>query len=100
MVKTSPFGERSLVTRSVTFSTVPTHSVVDTTVNVTRSPKPYCFSTIIKNPARMSLTTCWAPKPRAAPMTVAGATRPATEKLRALAIRTMLQMAIRTIDTH
>ena len=58
MVNTSPFGERSLVTRNVTFSTVPLASVVDTTVSVTRSPKPYCFSTMMKNPANRSLTTC------------------------------------------
>ena len=99
-VKTSPSEERSLVTRSVTSSTVPRASGTPAMVNSTRSPKPYCFSTMMKNPESRSLTSCWAPKPSAAPSTAAGATSPPMENRRTLAIWTTTQIAMRTIDTH
>ena len=44
------------------------------TVRDTRSPKPYCFSVMMKNPESRSCTTRCAPKPSAAPSTAAGAT--------------------------
>ena len=75
MVNISPSEERSFVTRSVTSSTVPSAgSAIPATVSATRSPKPYCFSVMMKNPASRSWTTRCAPKPSAAPITAAGAT--------------------------
>ena len=44
------------------------------TVSDTRSPKPYCFSVMMKKPANRSCTMRCAPKPSAAPSTAAGAT--------------------------
>ena len=60
----TPFASRSWVTRSDTFSTVPTASPVSMT-----SPTPYWSSTIMKIPDRKSLTRLCAPKPRATPPT-------------------------------
>src|SRR6185312_873054 len=100
MVNTSPSGERSRVTRNVTFSTVPLASVAETTVRVTRSPKPYCLSTRMKKPDSRSLTNCCAPKPSAAPITVAGAISPPTENCSTSAICSMTQMPMMTTDTQ
>src|SRR5271166_6849438 len=69
-------------------------------VSLTRSPNPYCFSTMMKKPERRSFTSCWAPKPSAAPTTVAGATSPPTENRRTSAIWSMTQMPMMTIDTQ
>ena len=56
MVNISPSVERSLVTRSVTSSTVPrASSVTAAMLNWTRSPKPYCFSVMMKKPAQQVL---------------------------------------------
>ena len=74
MVYISPSEVRSLVTRSVTSSTVPMASLPEPTVSSTRSPNPYCFSVMMKNPLSRSCTTRCAPKPSAAPSTAAGAT--------------------------
>ena len=75
MVNTSPSVDRSLVTRSVTSSTVPSAgAAMPATVSATRSPKPYCFSVMTKKPASRSCTMRCAPKPSAAPSTAAGAT--------------------------
>lgn len=88
------------MTRNITFSTVPLASVAETTVRVTRSPKPYCRSARMKKPDSRSLTNCWAPKPSAAPTTVAGATSPPTENCRMLAICSITQMPMITTDTQ
>ncbi|CFS43022.1 Uncharacterised protein [Mycobacterium tuberculosis] len=78
-VNTSPSLERSLVTRSVTSSTVPAAFSGDPTMlSSTKSPNPYCFSTMMKNPASRSCTRRWAPKPSAAPSTAAGPTNAPT----------------------
>ena len=75
MVNISPSAERSLVTRSVTSSTVPSAAAaMPATVSDTRSPKPYCFSVMMKKPDSRSCTMRCAPKPSAAPSTAAGAT--------------------------
>ena len=60
-----PPASRSWVTRSDTFSTVPTTSPVSMT-----SPTPYWSSTIMKTPDRKSLTRLCAPKPSATPPTL------------------------------
>ena len=55
MVNISPSVERSLVTRSVTSSTVPWASSVEAAMlSWTRSPKPYCFSVMMKKPLSRS----------------------------------------------
>ena len=74
MVYISPSDVRNLVTRKVTSTTVPMASLLDPSVSCTRSPNPYCFSVMMKNPLSKSCTTRWAPKPSAAPSTAAGAT--------------------------
>src|SRR6478735_6820352 len=63
-----PPASRSWVTRSDTFSTVPTTSPVSMT-----SPTPYWSSTIMKTPDRKSLTRLCAPKASATPPTLAEA---------------------------
>ena len=67
MVYISPSWVRSFVTRRVTSTTVPIASLLEPRVSCTRSPNPYCFSVMMKNPLSRSCTTRWAPKPSAAP---------------------------------
>ena len=89
MVNISPSVDRSLVTRSVTSSTVPSAgALMPATVSETRSPKPYCFSVMMKKPASRSCTMRCAPKPSAAPSTAAGATSDPTGMARMSVIST------------
>ena len=78
VVMTSPLTVRRRVTRRVTSSTVPvTGCVTPEVAMVTTSPKPYCRSPVMKNPAPMSCTNRCRPNPSAALSSAAGATRPA-----------------------
>ena len=76
VMTTSPSAVRTVVTRRVTSSTVPTAGLGRLgTESWTRSPNPYWRSLMMKKPARMSCTTRWAPNPSATAATAAGATR-------------------------
>ena len=55
---------------------------------------------MMKKPDSRSLTSCWAPKPNAAPSTVAGATSPFTEIFKISVICTATPMAMSTTDTQ
>jgi len=78
-VKYPPSVERSLVTRNVTFSTCPGVCRRPHDGELDKSPNPYCFSTMMKEPREQILDQLLAPKPSAAQITVAGATSPFTE---------------------
>ena len=99
MVYISPSEVRSLVTRSVTSSTVPIASLLEPSVSCTRSPNPYCFSVMMKNPDSRSWTMRWAPKPNAAPSTAAGATSEPTGMARMSVICSATTMASMPIAT-
>ena len=70
------------------------------TVSDTRSPKPYCFSVMMKKPASRSCTMRCAPKPSAAPSTAAGATSEPTGIATMSVISTATMTNSIATDTH